>query len=421
MSAEPKIGLVAPPKDPRIPLLVVGDSPTLPTGLARIARDVTELIRRDSLAGILPFRVAQLGLYYDGRRCNWHVYPVKDEANWGSGDVVQAWEDWVGVDSADQRGVIFSFWDPGRVPGIVWAINSPDKVKRGGYSPLQDWAVAGLPWPRLWGYFAVDACGIDGKLGGPVPEALGSYQRVLGYNAFGAKVLESTLGKPVAHLPHGIDLDVFRPQAKFPASMPAAWATSGKPIIGAVATNTPRKDWGAVFGALEGIDCHLWVHTDQLVAAAWSFPELAQQFGRNDPLRLALTQRLDDEEIAQWYSACTATIAPGMGEGWGYPIVESLACGTPVVHLNHAGGKGLVPTCEWRFAPAAQRLEGPYALVRPVVAPGEVRDALRTAVGWVNREPKVVQEYCRGSVAHLDWRECWSYWREWLLAGIGGL
>jgi glycosyltransferase involved in cell wall biosynthesis len=125
--------------------------------------------------------------------------------------------------------------------------------------------------------------------------------------------------------------------------------------------------------------------------------------------------------MARWYSFCDATVAPGLGEGFGYPIVESLACGTPVVHVNYAGGREFVPAAEWRLRVAATRLEGPYALVRPVIEPGDLLETLKLAVGWAREEPEVVQEYCRAAVAHLDWRRLWPYWEKWIREGLEGV
>ncbi len=410
--------LVQAPPDRRIPILIVGDAPTRPTGLARIARDIAELLRRDGEAGILNVRVAQLGLYYDGRRCNWHVYPIKDEESWGQGDIGAAWEDWSSAHGGP--GVIFSCWDPGRCPAIVQGM-SQAPLGRPDESAYGRLTAAGKAWPQLWGYFAVDAHNPHGALGGMVPETLALYQRVLAYGIYGAEVLEKTTGKPVKWLPHGIDLDVFKPGGELPEAyenLPEWVAQPEMVTVGVVATNTPRKDFGALFAALEGVDCRLWVHTDKVVTNAWSIPELAELFGRNHPGRLVVTKDLDDEQMARWYSLCDATVAPGLGEGFGYPIVESLACGTPVVHVHFAGGSQYVPVADWRVPPAAERTEGPYAMIRPVVKPSDIREALRAAVTWKRRNRAEVEGYCRGSVQALDWRNLWPYWREWFREGL---
>lgn len=402
--------------DNRIPFLTVGDAPTTTTGLGRIARDVTELIRRH----VPAVRVAQLGLNYDGRRANWHVYPVQDVESWGQGDIARVWEDWSPAPA--KRGIVMSFWDPGRCPALVWGLaKAQDYPGAGGES----WRGAGRVRPDLWGYFAVDAW--DGKrsLGGMVPEALKGYQRVLAYAGFGSEVLENSTGRPVRNLPHGIDTDVFKPRGadELPSDLQEDWAASGWPVVGVVATNTPRKDWGSVFAALQGLDCHLWVHTDQMVTAAWSIPELAAQYGRDSLMGLHVTMGdIGDEEIARWYSFCDVTIAPGLGEGFGYPIVESLACGTPVVHVNYAAGREFIPLAEWRTAPVGFRMEGPYALLRPVLDPaGDLRETVKAATRWALDEPELVQAYCRASVAHLDWRRLWPHWHAWVNEGLQGL
>lgn len=52
---------------------------------------------------------------------------------------------------------------------------------------------------------------------------------------------------------------------------------------------------------------------------------------------------VDDDELPLWYNAAAALIFPSLYEGFGMPIVEALACGTPVIaagtsSLPEAGG-----------------------------------------------------------------------------------
>src|SRR4029077_11733014 len=113
----------------------------------------------------------------------------------------------------------------------------------------------------------------------------------------------------------------------------------------------------------------LWLHTDVL-SKAWDVGQLAEDFCfRRGEIFVSATADhgvVADAHLAARYAASTVTLAPGLGEGFGYPIVESLACGTPVVHGNYGGGVDLMPCEAWLVEPAAWRLESCYALMRPV-------------------------------------------------------
>lgn len=112
------------------------------------------------------------------------------------------------------------------------------------------------------------------------------------------------------------------------------------------------------------------------------------------------------------------TIAPGLGEGFGYPIVESLACGTPCVHVDYGGGAELLPLNAWRVPFIAERLESVYALRRPVIGPEDMANAVVRALDWKRNDERVCQAYCRGSVEYLSWSNIWPRWRSWFAKGL---
>ncbi len=69
-------------------------------------------------------------------------------------------------------------------------------------------------------------------------------------------------------------------------------------------------------------------------------------------------------------------MAPGLGEGFGYPIVESLACGTPVAHVRYGGGAELIHNQEWLVNPIGWRLEGQHNNQRPFVKPQDFAEII---------------------------------------------
>ena len=131
-----------------------------------------------------------------------------------------------------------------------------------------------------------------------------------------------------------------------------------------------------------------------------------------------VTLDLTDHELAYLYGCCAVTIAPGLGEGFGYPIAESLACGTPVVHVDYAGGAEITPSI-FRLHPLALlRQEGTYVLRRPIVLPMAAVEVIRQILARRDENPRELAAYCTGSVAHLDWRYLWPRWRSWFQAGL---
>jgi glycosyltransferase involved in cell wall biosynthesis len=369
-----------------LPFLVVSDGPNTSTGLGRIARDLMHLLWANRAE--LDIELVQLGLHYNWSPWPWRCFRIEHEEEWGKVDLQKMWT----MMGWPEKGVVFTIWDPGRCFGPL-LVPLPAKTQR-------------------WGYFALDAVNSLGGIGGPAAEVVRGYTRVLGYGRWGSRVLRGLREQAVPYLPHGLDLRVFR-------------ATPGVPrtVVGAVATNHPRKDLGLLFMVWKVLaerdpGLAFWLHTHASVTEAWSVPELAEQAGLNNERLTVTVENLTDEGLAQCYSQCLVTIAPGLGEGFGYPIAESLACGAPVIHGDYAGGAELVPRREWRSPPRDFRLEGAYALERPLLDAGDFADRAWEAIQWAREEPEVVQAYCRGAVAHFDWGALQPRWLSWIRKGL---
>lgn len=376
----------------KLPLLLVSDAPNLPTGLGRITRDLAWRIS----SSIPEVDLAYLGWDWDeSLNLPWKNFPITDHDNWGRDDLEKVW--WKAF--GKRKGVIFTVWDPARAFALL---------EESGEVPAQ-----------LWGYFPIDGVNMNGSIGGPAAAAIRKYRRVLGYGEFGAKVLARVLGEGarVESLPHGLDLSVWKPRR----------APEG--LVGIVATNTHRKDWGLGFQAFREMKktmprLRLWAHVNSEVTVAWSLPELAEQCGLGaQDLIVTSSEKggLPDEHLANLYSACVVTLGIGLGEGFGYPLVESLACGRPVVHCDYAGGAELVPVPAWRVRARAFHVESAYALHRPIIDPDKFAGAALAAAEWGLAEPEISEAYCAGSVQHLGWDSLWPHWERWIRAGFAEL
>lgn len=49
---------------------------------------------------------------------------------------------------------------------------------------------------------------------------------------------------------------------------------------------------------------------------------------------IVFTGHVSEQELASWYKGAIATVFPSLYEGFGLPIIESMACGTPVIASN---------------------------------------------------------------------------------------
>ena len=67
----------------------------------------------------------------------------------------------------------------------------------------------------------------------------------------------------------------------------------------------------------------------------WLFDEIfsrVQALGLQD--RVRFTGYVPDEDLPLWYNAASVLAFPSLYEGFGMPVVEAMACGTPVVAAN---------------------------------------------------------------------------------------
>lgn len=381
----------------RIPFLLLGDGPGEPTGLGRIARDLAGLIASSDL----PYDLLQVGGTVPPVWNLWpHVPLDRSNDDWGARAV---------------EGIYRSRW--GNRPGILFAVWDPARL----YAYLQ----IDLPVQR-WAYCAIDAENVYGGIGGPAAEVVQQFDRVLAYGRYGSRVLGKTQGREGCRegwLPHGLGLapfllDATPDEARWAQDLLGPYAVD-KVLIGAVMANQPRKEFGLLFQTVaelrrRGINPYLWLHTDVLVKA-WSVQQLVADLDLAKRVTVT-TEMYTDRQLACLYQQCAVTLLPSGGEGFGYPIVESLACGVPCVATASAGGAVLVPKVEWRVPVREWRLESVYALNRPVMRVEDWANAAMRALDWCERmAPEVRAGYCRGSVQHLDWAAVWPRWRTWLM------
>jgi glycosyltransferase involved in cell wall biosynthesis len=400
------------------PILILGDAPERVGGLSRITKDIAGQLSRSP-----RFRVATLGREASSsRRLPFQQYAIHQRvgvpnSEWGLADLRRVWEDWAGK----ERGVVMTIYDPTRT---LWL----SRPEFSGDPELAQWLQ--LDHFDLWGYVTLDATGPQDKLSQIATESLMGYRRLLAYTKWSEGVIGRSLGQQESTrrhldwLPHGLDLLKWPLRDKREARERLyPFLHEGEQLIGAIGTNQPRKDWGLVAMTCQQLVARnprskFWWHTD-LMERHWSINALLADFGLSRSTTVTTSgTNLSQDEMSWWLNSCDLTLHPGLGEGFGYPIFESLASGTPVVHGDYGGGADVLRQClggKYLISPEAHRLDGPYNQLRPVYDP---RCWAAMSESILGGEP-VDRDSLRASVAHLGWEALWSMWERWFLEGIG--
>lgn len=375
---------------PPIPLLILSDSPSASSGLGRITRDLATRIH-EHMSDVFEIGVVGYG-GFGSAKFGFREYHLSSIENWLPVELPMVWDDF----TQGREGIWMSIWDLSR----FWWMNAPNAPPH-----LRKWLTEAKM--KKWLYHPIDAEGPMGRLSTRLAETMKQFDRVLDYSAFSCGVTGNT-----EHLPHGIDTSAFKPHDKVTCKrkfreLGFQSLKDDSFLVGIVATNQARKDWALGLETCRilldrGLDVKVWAHVD-LLERFWSLPNLIADFGLQD--RVIITNaRFSDEHLSEFYSACDVTLSIGLGEGFGFPTYEALACGTPVVTGDYCGSEWLPPVS--RILPLASRYEGIYSCKRPVYDAGEWADRVQNVAGTAVRvNPEI------------DWSNLWPRWEKWFREG----
>jgi glycosyltransferase involved in cell wall biosynthesis len=212
-------------------------------------------------------------------------------------------------------------------------------------------------------------------------------------SAYARECLRSGFGREGATTPGGVRIDRFRPTVQR-ASEPT--------LLYSGALNEPRKNVDTLLESLAILSrseprVRLWLSgpgdPSALLADA---PAAARE--RTVVLPLGSPDDQPDRYAAAW-----ATVYPTHNEAFGLVLVESLACGTPIVASDHASLPELV--------------EDGLGTIAPLGDPAALADACRQALD-LSQAPGI-RERCRGAAERHDWDRAVAPRIEALYLGAG--
>jgi glycosyltransferase involved in cell wall biosynthesis len=159
---------------------------------------------------------------------------------------------------------------------------------------------------------------------------------------FGREMLD---GLDPLYVPHGIDTSTYKPIDKQTARHGAF--PDDAFVVGIVAANKGRPSRKCFSESLQAFarfaqhhdNAYLYLHTtlDPSYGAGENLPALLRSLQiPQERIRVAdqyslLFNPLSHGEMAQLYSAIDVLLNPSLGEGFGIPVLEAQACGTPAI------------------------------------------------------------------------------------------
>jgi glycosyltransferase involved in cell wall biosynthesis len=193
-----------------------------------------------------------------------------------------------------------------------------------------------IPW------YPIDHIDLPGQV---KRNLLTAYRRIA-MSKFGQKLVQDA-GMPSYYIPHGVDTNVFKPMDKVECRKQLGWPQD-KYIMGMVAMNKGNPSRKSFVEILTAFANFRKVHTDAMFYAhtavcenrendGVNLIELCRQLGLQVgkdvlfPDQYMLTIGIPDVGMALMYNAIDVHVLVSTGEGFGIPILEAQACGTPVI------------------------------------------------------------------------------------------
>lgn len=160
-------------------------------------------------------------------------------------------------------------------------------------------------------------------------------------STFCVDLFKDKVSSPVIYLPHCIDVNIFNPNIAFTPNKKFTFLF--------FASWRERKGWRELIEAWslafnKKDEVQLVIKTDKTELAKQEVEKLIREVSNNQDVAdiVFIDKDLKDSELPSFYKSMDCLVFPTKGEGFGLPILQAMAVGTPVIAPAITGCKDLV-------------------------------------------------------------------------------
>lgn len=253
--------------------------------------------------------------------------------------------------------------------------------------------------------------------------------KIIAYSEFGySELLKWFPASKLTKIPHGVDTSIFSPSPKPKSQLRKAIpVTPPVPedcfLITHVGANIgPRKNIPLLMIAFAKFarnhpDAHLllWTNPHGTPGKSYNLPVLADMLGISHRIHFPtvnpILEGISEAQLAQIYNASDIYASLSCAEGWGYPLLESQACGVPVIAPDNSAQTEIVKGHGWLVS----NIDPEDYVEVPIYIPYLTRypqPSLRSFLECLEEaysNPELRQEYgakAREFALNFDWDRC---------------
>lgn len=185
----------------------------------------------------------------------------------------------------------------------------------------------------------------------PLVKALNGAAKVIAMTRFGQSKLKEA-GIKSTYIPHAVDTNVYCPGNRSETRKEMNFPDNHFLFLSVGTNKGPRKNLGNVLRAFRYFldtvpearkDAYLYIHAYVYGGSknphGYNLPDIWRGLNIADNIKCTHPDFYDavgltEKEMASLYQAADWTILCSLGEGFGLPLIESLACATPVIFSN---------------------------------------------------------------------------------------